>query len=937
MKPNNKSSVQNNNTQKNLTQNIKKEITFVFKCSNFSSHKEQLKEIFNKIKPENKSYFEIFVYSKNLNNNDIEQFVANYQNLNIFFIDNLLNLKPKFKLISILDCRLLNNSFDINNLLNIKNISQNIITKLKFVNNDKNLKYSNKKLFIYDFETAFYILKNDIDSENCEYFLKKQNLAIEEISINQKSPFLKENIHKKFKNSITNFLSWYIFQPIKDINKKNITSDIIKNKFEPSIYRLVFFIVALFLMFLMPILSRDAGISGDEKVNYDHAKLVYNYYANGDKSAYDVKVNPNLEKTMLHYYGQSFDNITYIINKITGTSHPYESRHLMNSFLGWLIILITGLFISKIMGWRAAIFGMIFLFLSPRFLGHSFNNPKDIPFALAYIFTIYQVFLFINEMPNYRIKRLINITLGIAMAISVRIGGIMLMAYLFLFVGLAYFLKNSAKDYLNSKFLNKGFRLMAILSIISIIGFYVGIILWPYAIEAPIKHSRESLNIMTNFSVGIRQLFEGNNIWSDKAPWYYLPKYIFMTIPIVVIIGVGLSLIFSKQFVKKNSGIILFIILFSCIFPVFYIIYKKSNVYGGWRHVLFVYPFLVILASIGFESLLRFLKNRYINILSLLVLGFLLFLPLRHISKNHPYEYVYYNEIAGGINKSFGFYEMDYYYHSMREASLWLSQHIKKEHKPQDQKKIVGTNNLGITAYYIQKDSSYLTLEYIRYYERGNYDWDYYIVVNSYIDAFQLQNGIWPPKNTIHTIDVDNKPICAILKRETKNDFIAYQHKLKSENEKDSISERIYNSSKAEEFYLKTIETDPNNEIALLSLTELKMNKNNLDSANIFANMLLKIYPTYENGLNLKGWISLQLFDNTKNQTNLNEAKNAFETITQVNYKYLYGYYGLAMVYIRMNEINRAIKELEKSLKINPGFQQAAQLLNQLKNQNIQR
>ena len=114
------------------------------------------------------------------------------------------------------------------------------------------------------------------------------------------------------------------------------------------------------------------------------------------------------------------------------------------------------------------------------------------------------------------------------------------------------------------------------------------------------------------------------------------------------------------------------------------------------------------------------------------------------------------------------------------------------------------------------------------------------------------------------------------------------------------------------------------------------VNKGSLDSANMYADLLLKVYPSYENGLNMKGWIGLQLYEKTKNSAFLEESRLAFEKITKVNYKFVYGYYGLARTYILLNDVNRAMKALEDALKVNPGFQQAADLLNQLKNYSSQ-
>ncbi len=914
---------------------INKELSVVFYIDNFADNKSFVSEILSRVKPENVSKLDIVLASaKAISETQLAEFTN--QNSTFKIREHQLSeaFEANYSYGIVLSCSM-DVKVNINEILAVKGLEPEMCSKIRFSGGGKT-RLSKQGIWVLTREAISYVVGAHIEMNSVDYFIRKQGFKTNEITVNHSNPFKKLSCVEKVKKSFFNFLQWYLIQPIKETTGKINYIPAYRQNRESSIYRLLFFIIAFGLMFAMPILSLDAGMSGDEIVNYDHAKLVYDYYAKGDKSSVDINVNPNLEKTTLQYYGQSFDNITYIVNKITGTDNPYESRHVMNSLVGWLIILVAGLFLSHIMGWRAAIFGMLFLFVSPRFLGHSYNNPKDIPFAFAYLFTIFQAVLFIREMPKTNIKRLIYISLGIAMAISVRVGGLMLIAYLMLFVGVAYVFSFSSKEYFSSKFWNGGFRLIGILGIFCIVGFYIGLILWPYAIEAPIKHSKESLDLMTNYSVGIRQLFEGNNIWSDRAPWYYLPKYIFMTIPILVIIGVAFTAIFAKPVIKKIKGTILFILVFACAFPVLYIIYKKSNVYGGWRHVLFIYPFLVMLAAVGFETGLRMLKNKYARIVGLIVIGFLVFLPLKHIAKNHPHEYVYYNEFAGGVEKAYGHYEMDYYYHSMRAATNWLIDYIKKNPQPNGQKALVATNNLGITNYYIRHDTNIIQPAYVRYYERGSSPWDYYIVVNSYIDAKQLQTGIWPPKNTIHTIDVDGKPVCAIVKRIDKDDYLASEFKTKSENPKDSMNVRIANMMKAEELFKKSLQADPNNELSLLSLTEMYMNRNSLDTANQYADMLLKVYPTYESGLNMKGWIGIQLFDKNKNPKALEESRVAFEKITKVNYKFVYGYYGLAMVYVRMNDINKAISVLEEALKINPGFQQAAEMLNQLKNYSAQ-
>src|SRR5664280_2174061 len=69
----------------------------------------------------------------------------------------------------------------------------------------------------------------------------------------------------------------------------------------------VFNISSAFLLVLMLLLSKNAGITCDEVLHYNHSVSVYNYFATHgeDQSALNTPV------TNLKYYGQSYDCLLY--------------------------------------------------------------------------------------------------------------------------------------------------------------------------------------------------------------------------------------------------------------------------------------------------------------------------------------------------------------------------------------------------------------------------------------------------------------------------------------------------------------------------------------------------------------------------------------------------------------------------------------------------
>ena len=89
----------------------------------------------------------------------------------------------------------------------------------------------------------------------------------------------------------------------------------------------------------------------------------------------------------------------------------------------------------------------------------------------------------------------------------------------------------------------------------------------------------------------------------------------------------------------------------------------------------------------------------------------------------------------------------------------------------------IGTNHSYSGRYYTRNYDN-VQVVYTRYYERLNKEWDYAIYINVYIDQAEIKNEQFPPAGTIHTIDVNGMPMCAIVKRPSKAS-IGYSDDLK--------------------------------------------------------------------------------------------------------------------------------------------------------------
>jgi tetratricopeptide (TPR) repeat protein len=653
----------------------------------------------------------------------------------------------------------------------------------------------------------------------------------------------------------------------------------------------IFYVLSAFLLILMLLTSRDAGITCDEVLHYNQSESVYKYFASHgeNKSALDTPV------TNLKYYGQSYDNIVTILIHWLNINDVYGFRHVMSSLAGWLVILLTALFAIWLTGYRTGIIVLILFALSPTFIGHTQNNLKDIPFALAYIAAVFYTLKFLVSGRKITFHDVFFLTAGITFSISLRAGGLILICYLFFFFFL-YFLFYYLKD---KKIDIKEIRIKLFwITGISIISWLLSTLLWPYALQSPVKHVLESYRIMAHFPDTFRQIFEGKVEWSDYMPWYYLPVSMGITIPLIVLSGLLLFFLFSKHVFKNRKAVLYAFIVFSLVFPVLFVIYEKSNIYSSWRQFLFVYPVIIILAATGFTCLFEKIKRKYFLWGSIAIFVLLAIHPFKFMVLNHHYYYLYYNQLVGGLKGAYGNYEGDYYYVSQTEASEWLIDYIKSRNIK---------NTIKVKATYsVQwqfRKHPEIENSYFRYEERSLSDWDYAIVVNRYISPFQLKNKTWPPENAIHVIYADGIPVCAVLERRSKDDFNGYCA-LKENRYEDAVK-----------YYEKAISANDKDEMIFFNFAAALYNSGDRIKADSVLKKGLKINPEFEPVLMYLGNIA-------RAEGRKNDAIMYYEKVIKVNRKYFEAYVGLSEL-LTEKDVMQARKLLRSCLVMSPRYKPA--------------
>jgi hypothetical protein len=659
---------------------------------------------------------------------------------------------------------------------------------------------------------------------------------------------------------------------------------------KPEGLKYIFYACSFFLLCLMLLLSSSAGISCDEVLHNGQSEAVYDYFASHGKDQSAL----NTPGTHLKYYGQSVDNIATIFARWFNIEDIYSFRHLLSSIAGWITIFITALFAIWLSGYRTGIIVLLLFSVSPVFLGHSQNNLKDVPFALSYIAGTFFLIRMIFRDREFHAGDIILVILSIALSISIRSGGIILICYMFMFLIVRIIREVVRYRYFSAR---EEVRRLLIIIMVSGTAFFLGIILWPFALQSPVINVMESYRLMAHFPSTFRQLFEGQMMWSDLMPWYYLPKSMVITIPVLVTSGFILFFLRARKIITSGRAVEFSLVFFTVLFPVCFVLFEKSNLYSSWRQFLFIYPAIILLSAFGIDYLFNSFKGRILKLLLVLLFIALAIHPVLFMAKNPRYIYLYYNQLTGGVRGAYGNYETDYYYVSQTEASEWLLDHLKKNNI--DSAVVAATS----PADWLFRKYPGIKVKYIRNEERSMADWDYAIIANRYIMPAKLKNNMWPPANTIHTVYADGIPLCAVLQRRTKADYEGY------------TALEDGDSRKAVTLFEGALKTDDGDEMIFYNFARALYNEGLYRQADSALKKGLELNPDFEPILMYQGNIAVFRKDTV-------EAINYYKSVIKANRKYFQAYVEAARL-LTGTDIDKARVMLKDCLSIYPGYKPA--------------
>ena len=226
-----------------------------------------------------------------------------------------------------------------------------------------------------------------------------------------------------------------------------------------------------------------------------------------------------------------------------------------------------------------------------------------------------------------------------------------------------------------SFFLYSGRRPWAGLLVHGLAGGLVCLASWPYLWEAPLSRFSDVLRHMSDNPHAIPVLFNGIVYQSDKLPASYLPGMLALTLsePVWLLFLGGLVAATWRAFRRRLELRDLLAVLVWFLLPFVYVVLRRPPIYDGYRHFMFILPPIFVFIALALQALFEWLRRPWACVL--LVAGILLPGVIGLVSL-HPYQYTYYNSLAGGMGGAFRRYETDYWLTCYRELMSELNQAV---------------------------------------------------------------------------------------------------------------------------------------------------------------------------------------------------------------------------------------------------------------------
>jgi Dolichyl-phosphate-mannose-protein mannosyltransferase len=424
---------------------------------------------------------------------------------------------------------------------------------------------------------------------------------------------------------------------------------------------------------------RDYGLSWDDYAHAEYGDLLVAFYASGfaDQRA--------LSWINLHKYGGGFDLLAALAAKVLPFT-VFETRRLLGAAVGILGLFVTWRAGRRIGGPPAGLIALILLATCPLYYGHMFMNPKDSPFAVAMAIFLLGVVRAFQDYPQVSTGTGALVGVGFGLSFGSRIMGafgaieaLAALALMFAIEARAVGLAAAGK--------RCGRFLLSLLPA-AVLAYAVMALVWPWAVVDPRNPFRAIEYFSHFFEQPWEELFGGALIPVPDIPRSYVPTLFALKLPeIFLVLGfggaAGALVAALRRDIAADRRAILFLVALAALLPLAVTIALRPAMYNGIRHFVFVLPPLAVLGGLAGTWLTAALARRlrFAPFATAAIFAAGVALPVISMARLHPYEYTYFNWLAGGVRAAQASYMLDYWGLAFKQASQALLAKLAERHQ----------------------------------------------------------------------------------------------------------------------------------------------------------------------------------------------------------------------------------------------------------------
>ncbi len=419
--------------------------------------------------------------------------------------------------------------------------------------------------------------------------------------------------------------------------------------------------------------GRDAGVTWDEVFQREYGTRVLAWFRSGFRDQGAMNYND------LYLYGGLFDALAQWAVEYSWLG-PYETRHALSGLVAIVGVVGSWKLAAMVGGVRAGFLAAMTLALTPLWIGHGLFNPKDIPFGTAAVFASVASVRLVLVRPAFRARDFMLAGLAVGIALAVRPGGVFLFAYPCLAVAGRAALE--LQRHRHAGFPKASTRLVAMaavgLCIVAIVAWLAMLSAWPWAQLSPIERPLEAMRAASHFAWKSDVLFDGEQVNARVLPRTYLLVWFGLTLPETYLFALVCALLAFVLYLWRRqwtgeAALAIAIVVVSVVLPLTAALVLQPVIYDAQRHFLFLLPPAAALAGVSVSYL--FADRRLSRWLrgGIAAIGVVLLVQVgQDMTELHPYEYVYFNRLSGGLAKNHDRYETDYWGASYKEGLRWV-------------------------------------------------------------------------------------------------------------------------------------------------------------------------------------------------------------------------------------------------------------------------